>query len=162
MGFHSPSIDTQSDYEVKEAMEPEDLLGYGFIPEFIGRLPINIVLHSLGQDSLVRILTEPKNAVVKQFQHLFMLENVELVFTKEALNAAAEQALGRKTGARGLRSIIEESLLDVMYELPTTENVEKCVIDASPEGQINPPVLLSKTGQVIEITTLNSDHSKTA
>ncbi|HCH36175.1 MAG TPA: ATP-dependent Clp protease ATP-binding subunit ClpX, partial [Dehalococcoidia bacterium] len=162
MGFHSSLVDTSSDVAIKDAFEPEDLLEYGFIPEFIGRLPINVTLHALGQDSLVRVLTEPKNAVIKQFQHLFKLEDVELTFTDAALNAAAELALGRKTGARGLRAIIEESLLDVMYELPSLEHVEKCVIDASPDGKINAPVLLSKTGQVIEISNVNKTQSKSA
>ena len=93
---------------------------------------------------------------------MFKLEDVELTFTDAALNAAAELALGRKTGARGLRAIIEESLLDVMYELPSLEHVEKCVIDATSEGKINSPVLLSKTGQIIEITDMKKNHSKSA
>ena len=137
-------------------MEPEDLLEYGFIPELIGRLPVAVGLQGLDRDSLVRVLTEPKNAVVKQFQHLFALDGVELSFTQAALEAAAEQALGRQTGARGLRSIIEEALLDVMYELPSLDFAARCVIDADGEGGLGRPVLYSKAGQVITIQSIES------
>ena len=108
---------------------PEDLLKFGLIPEFIGRLPVIGAVHSLDRDALVRILMEPKNALAKQFQKFFHFDNVELEFTEDALGAVADQALLRGTGARGLRAILEEVLLNVMYELPSRNDVGKCVID---------------------------------
>ncbi len=108
---------------------PEDLLKFGLIPEFIGRLPVIGAVHSLDQEALVRILSEPKNALAKQFQKFFQFDNVELEFTEDALGAIADQALLRGTGARGLRAILEEVLLNVMYELPSRNDVGKCVID---------------------------------
>lgn len=106
----------------------DDLLSYGLIPEFVGRLPVLVNVEPLGHAALMQILTEPRNALTKQFQHLFELDNVELVFTHEALSTAAELALKHKTGARGLRSIIEEALLDVMYEIPSRKEIKKCII----------------------------------
>jgi ATP-dependent Clp protease ATP-binding subunit ClpX len=108
---------------------PEDLLKFGLIPEFIGRLPVIGAVHSLDQEALVRILMEPKNALAKQFQKFFQFDNVELEFTEDALGSVADQALLRGTGARGLRAILEEVLLNVMYELPSRNDVGKCVID---------------------------------
>ncbi|MGH8975438.1 MAG: AAA family ATPase, partial [Acidimicrobiia bacterium] len=108
---------------------PEDLLKFGLIPEFIGRLPVIGAVSSLDQDALVRILVEPKNALAKQFQKFFQFDNVELEFDDEALQSIADQALLRGTGARGLRAILEEVLLNVMYELPSRNDVGKCVID---------------------------------
>ncbi len=110
---------------------PEDLLKFGLIPEFIGRLPVTGVVSNLDREALVRILIEPKNALVKQYQKIFGLENVELEFSEDALEAIADQAVLRATGARGLRAILEEVLLNVMYDLPSRSDVEKCVIDAS-------------------------------
>jgi ATP-dependent Clp protease ATP-binding subunit ClpX len=109
---------------------PEDLHKFGLIPEFIGRLPVVGVVDNLDQDALVKILVEPRNALVKQYQKFFELENVELEFTDDALQAVAQQAILRATGARGLRAILEEVLLNVMYDLPSRTDVEKCVIDA--------------------------------
>ena len=109
---------------------PDDLLAYGLIPEFVGRLPVIVTVEPLGHAALMQILTGPRNAVVKQFQHLFALDNVELVFTPEALSIAAALALKHKTGARGLRAIIEEALLDVMYEIPSRNDIRKCIISA--------------------------------
>lgn len=111
-------------------LEPEDLLKYGLIPEFVGRLPLIATLENLDEDALVTILTEPKNALVKQFKTLFDMEDAELEFTDDALIAIAKQAIARKTGARGLRSIMEGMLLDTMYDLPDKENVEKVVVNA--------------------------------
>jgi ATP-dependent Clp protease ATP-binding subunit ClpX len=108
---------------------PEDLLKFGLIPEFIGRLPVIGAVHSLDQEALVRILMEPKNALAKQFQKFFQFDNVELEFSEDALGSIADQALLRGTGARGLRAILEEVLLNVMYELPSRNDVGKCVID---------------------------------
>lgn len=107
---------------------PDDLLGYGLIPEFVGRLPVIVTVEPLGHAAFMKILTEPKNAVVKQFQHLFALDNTELIFTQEALAATAELALRYKTGARGLRAIIEEALLEVMYEIPSSKDIRKCIV----------------------------------
>jgi ATP-dependent Clp protease ATP-binding subunit ClpX len=107
---------------------PEDLLNFGLIPEFIGRLPVVSAVHNLDEDDLVRILTEPKNALVKQYQKFFSLDGVELVFAEEAMQAIAHKALDRGTGARGLRTIIEESLMGVMFDLPSRTDVRKCVI----------------------------------
>jgi ATP-dependent Clp protease ATP-binding subunit ClpX len=115
--------------EILRMVQPEDLLEFGLIPEFIGRLPVIAALPDLNQESLVRILVEPKNAIVKQLQKLFEMEGVHLRFTEEALKAAAQEAIGRKSGARGLRTILENCLLDIMYELPSLENVKECVID---------------------------------
>ncbi|MBO2521042.1 MAG: ATP-dependent Clp protease ATP-binding subunit ClpX [Firmicutes bacterium] len=114
--------------ELLRQVMPEDLLKYGLIPEFVGRLPIIVTLDALDLDALVRILTEPKNALVKQFQKFFELDGVELEFDQDALRAIAQKALDRKTGARGLRAIVEELLLDVMYEIPSQTDVKRCII----------------------------------
>ena len=114
--------------EVFEKTLPEDLVNYGLIPEFIGRLPVVSAVHQLTRDDLITILTEPKNALVKQFHRFFSFDGIELVFAEEALVAIAEKALARETGARGLRSIIEETLLDVQFELPSRRDVKKCVV----------------------------------
>ena len=110
---------------------PEDLLKFGLIPEFVGRLPVIGAVSNLDKDALVEILVEPKNAVVKQYQRMFELDGVELEMTPDALEAVAEQALLRGTGARGLRAILEEVLLDVMYDVPSRNDVGKCVVDRS-------------------------------
>lgn len=115
--------------ELMKMVEPEDLIRFGLIPEFIGRLPVVALLDELDEDSLIQILTQPKNALVKQYQKLFELENVELDIREGALKEVAKQAIKRKSGARGLRSIMEHTLLDVMYDLPSAENVEKVTID---------------------------------
>ncbi|MCG6116758.1 MAG: ATP-dependent Clp protease ATP-binding subunit ClpX [Aquimonas sp.] len=112
-------------------VEPEDLIKFGLIPEFVGRLPVLATLEELDEAALVRILTEPKNAITKQFKRLFELEGVELEFRPDALTAVARKALARKTGARGLRTILEQVLLDTMFELPSLENVSKVVVDES-------------------------------
>ena len=114
---------------VLQHVSPDDLLEYGFIPEFVGRLPVVVSLNSLDERALIRVLTEPKNAFVKQYQALFQMDEVELVFTEDALKSTAEQALKHKTGARGLRTILEQTLLDVMYELPSLNGVTRCIVD---------------------------------
>jgi ATP-dependent Clp protease ATP-binding subunit ClpX len=114
--------------EIFERCLPEDLVQYGLIPEFIGRLPVMSAVHQLTHDDLVAILTEPRNALVKQFQRFFSFDGIELVFSDDALVAVAEKALERETGARGLRSIIEEVLLEVQFELPSRRDVKKCVV----------------------------------
>jgi len=125
---------------------PEDLLEYGFIPELIGRLPLVVSLDSLDKDSLIRILTEPKNAVVKQYKQLFDIDHVELIFDDDALEAVAEDALAMKTGARGLRTIIERSLLDVMFEFPSMAEARKCIVDRDSIRMLKKPLLLSSSG----------------
>ena len=115
--------------ETFKSLEPEDLLKFGLIPEFVGRLPVLATLEDLDEDALVTILTEPKNALVKQYQRLFELENAQLTFTDDALKAIARRAIQRKTGARGLRSILEDILLDTMFDLPALENVEEVVVN---------------------------------
>jgi len=115
--------------EIFKMVQPEDLLEFGLIPEFIGRLPVIAALHDFNQETLIRILQEPKNALIKQLQKLFEMEGVRLRFTDEALKTVAQGAIGRKSGARGLRAILEDCLLDTMYELPSLENVKECVID---------------------------------
>jgi ATP-dependent Clp protease ATP-binding subunit ClpX len=110
-------------------VEPEDLIRYGLIPEFVGRLPVVATLHELDEEALVRILTEPKNAIVKQYSRLFEIEGCEIEFREETLRTVARKAMVRKTGARGLRTILEHVLLDTMYDLPSMQNVRKVVID---------------------------------
>ena len=114
--------------EVFEQCLPEDLMQYGLIPEFIGRLPVTSAVHQLSRDDLITILTEPRNALIKQFQRFFGFDGIELVFSTDALKAVADKALERETGARGLRSIIEEVLLEVQFELPSRRDVKKCVV----------------------------------
>lgn len=123
-------------------VEPEDLIGYGLIPEFIGRLPVVATLQELDRDALVNILTEPKNALVKQYQSLFEMENVELDLRHDALEAVADKAIERKTGARGLRSILETVLLDTMYRIPSEGDVVKVVVDAAVINGENGPLLV--------------------
>ncbi len=123
------SPDDRRTGEVLREVEPEDLLKFGLIPEFVGRLPVIATLDDLDEDSLVEILTQPKNALVKQYQRLFEMEDVALGFTDDALRSIAQKAIARKTGARGLRSIMEGILLDPMYELPGLENVEEIMVN---------------------------------
>jgi len=115
--------------EILRTVEPEDLIKYGLIPEFVGRLPVVATLEELDEQALIQILTEPKNALIKQYQKLFGMEGVDLEVRPQALQAIATKALARKTGARGLRSILEQVLLDLMFDLPTMENVSKVVVD---------------------------------
>jgi len=127
-GAEIRSIEKKPIGELFRQIMPEDLLKYGLIPEFVGRLPIVVTLDALDEDALVRILVEPKNALVKQFKKFFELDGVELEFCDDALREIAKLAMARKTGARGLRSIVEEILLDVMYEIPSQSDVKRCVV----------------------------------
>jgi len=122
--------------------QPEDLLKFGLIPEFVGRLPVVATLEDLSEEALIRILREPRNALVKQYKKLFELENVKLKFTEGALVAVAREALKRKSGARGLRAILEDTMLDIMYELPSLKNVRECVISEEVILNHEPPILL--------------------
>jgi ATP-dependent Clp protease ATP-binding subunit ClpX len=132
IGFGAPStkLAKREKTEILSLLQPEDLLKYGFIPEFIGRLPITVTLHPLDESDIVRILTEPKNALVKQYQKFFNLDNVDLVFENGSLEAIAEKAVGRGTGARALKSIIEEVLLNTMFEIPSRPDIKRCIIRA--------------------------------
>ena len=125
-------------------LEPEDLVKYGLIPEFVGRLPVISNLHELDEDALVRILKEPKNALVNQYKHLFEIDDVELSFRDEALQEIAKQAIKRKTGARGLRSIMEELLMETMFGLPN-DQLEKVIIDEKTVVSKTEPIKLLKT-----------------
>ncbi len=146
MGFGA-DIKTQEKYsfgELLKDLQPEDLLKFGLIPEFVGRLPVMVTLEELDEESLVKILTEPKNALVKQYKELFNMDDVDLEFEDEALKAIAKKAIERKTGARGLRSIIEENMLDIMFEMPEREDIEKCVITKETiENRGEPTLVLS-------------------
>jgi ATP-dependent Clp protease ATP-binding subunit ClpX len=130
MGFEAP-IYTRSDKPIGELLaqvQPEDLLKFGLIPEFIGRLPVVATLDELTEEDFIRILTTPKNALVRQYQKYFDFEKVSLDFTEGALRAIAQEAIRRRTGARGLRSILEEIMLDTMYELPSRNDIQSCLI----------------------------------
>ncbi|MDP2760199.1 MAG: ATP-dependent Clp protease ATP-binding subunit ClpX [Sideroxyarcus sp.] len=131
--------------KVLREVEPEDLIKFGLIPEFVGRLPVVATLEGLDEDALVRILTEPTNALTKQYQKLLAMEGVELEFTDHVLNVIAKKALARKTGARGLRSILEQALLDTMFDLPSTDKVEKVVLDETGAGEIAPIIMYADT-----------------
>jgi ATP-dependent Clp protease ATP-binding subunit ClpX len=128
--------------EVFKEVEPEDLIKFGLIPELVGRMPVVATLAELTEEALVQILTEPKNALVKQYAKLLAMEGAELEIRPAGLKAIAKRALARKTGARGLRSILEQSLIDTMYELPNAGNVEKVVVDESTIEENKPPLLV--------------------
>ncbi len=144
MGFEA-EIHGKGETNINEIMplvQPEDMIKFGLIPEFIGRIPIIATLDELSMDALMRILTEPKNALTKQYKKLFELENVELKFTDEALLAIAKDAIDRKSGARGLRAILESVMLDIMYDIPTTSGIQECVINEEVITKAEPPLLL--------------------
>ena len=144
-GAHVAAEDDRRVGELFQAVEPEDLLKFGLIPEFVGRLPVLATLEDLDEAALVEILSEPKNALVKQYQRLFEMENVELTFNEDALKAIANKAIERKTGARGLRSIMETILLDTMYELPGLDGVDEVVISGDVvEGSAQPLYIYSE------------------
>jgi ATP-dependent Clp protease ATP-binding subunit ClpX len=155
LGFLSasrPSYATaqkESDALLAQVMH-DDLLQYGLIPEFVGRLPMVVGLNSLDEDALVRILTEPRNALMRQFQRFFAMDGVELVITPEALSAIADEAIRHKTGARGLRTVLEDTLLETMYEIPSHPEVKKCVVNADTIAKRQRPLLLTRTGQAID------------
>lgn len=132
IGFNadvSSKDDSRRSSDLLQQVEPEDLIKFGLIPELIGRLPVLAALQELDEEALVQILTEPKNALVKQYKYLFEMEGAEIEFTKEALDAIAKKAMERKTGARGLRSIVENALLETMYELPSMKNAKTVLVD---------------------------------
>lgn len=144
-------------------VESEDLVRYGLIPEFVGRLPVVATLKELDEDALVRILTEPKNAITKQYEKLLGMENVEIEFREDALYAVAEKATERKTGARGLRTILENVLLDTMYELPQMDDVKKVIVDgAVVRGEAKPYLLLASNESSIDGVDDDKDYKKAA
>jgi ATP-dependent Clp protease ATP-binding subunit ClpX len=144
-GAQVKEIDERRTGDILKGVEPDDLMRFGLIPEFIGRLPVLATLEDLDETALVTILTEPKNALVKQYKRLFEMENVELTFTDDALIAVAKKAITRKTGARGLRSILEGILLETMFELPTFEGVEEVVVNAEViDGKAQPLLIYSE------------------
>ena len=128
--------------ELMKKLQPQDLLKFGLIPEFIGRVPVVVTLHSLGEDALVKILSEPKNALVKQYKYLFELDDVELEFTDEAVMAIAKQAGERDTGARGLRAIIESFINDIMFDIPSDSTIEKCIITEDTVNKLTGPEII--------------------
>ena len=144
-GAKVSNVDERRTGDILKGVEPDDLMRFGLIPEFIGRLPVLATLEDLDEKALVTILTEPKNALVKQYKRLFEMENVNLTFTDDALNAVAKKAITRKTGARGLRSILEGILLETMFELPTFEGVEEVVVNAEViDGKAQPLLIYAE------------------
>ena len=141
--------------ELLRSLEPEDLIKYGLIPEFVGRLPIIATLEELDEEALMRILTEPRNALVKQYQKLLKLEGVDLEIREDALQAVANKAMDRKTGARGLRSILENALLDTMYELPSLDGVKRVIVDASVIREGARPLYIYEDGDKINASNTN-------
>ena len=147
-GAKVKEIDERRTGDILKGVEPDDLMRFGLIPEFIGRLPVLATLEDLDEAALVTILTEPKNALVKQYKRLFEMENVNLTFTDDALMAVAKKAITRKTGARGLRSILEGILLETMFELPTFEGVEEVVVNAEViDGKAQPLLIYSEASK---------------
>jgi len=130
--------------ELLAMVEPEDLIKYGLIPEFISRFPVIASLHSLDKNALIDILTKPKNALIKQYEKIFEMEGVKLTFTQEALETVAELALKKKTGARALRSILEKTMLDIMFDLPNMKNISECVITPEVILEKEKPILIEK------------------
>lgn len=151
IGFGGQGEDEQVvEDSLLQQLSHDDLLKYGLIPEFVGRLPVAVALDHLTHDDLMRILIEPRNAVVKQYQKFFQLDDVELVFTPDALQAAASQAEHRRTGARGLRTTIEEVLMDVMYEIPSLDSVRKCIVNGDVINNRTRPLLMTVNDRPVE------------
>ena len=147
MGFGA-KVETKKERTLGELLEqvhPADLVQFGLIPEFVGRIPVLTHVDDLGEDDLVRILTEPKNALTRQYQKLFELDNVTLRFTSDALRAIAHRAIERKTGARGLRNVMESVMLDIMYQLPSMPGVKECVINDAVIEKKAPPLYIYDT-----------------
>ena len=142
-GANMPSKRNRDLHDIFSKVMPEDLMNYGLIPEFIGRLPVVSAVHQLQRQDLIKILTEPKNALVRQYKRTFAFDKVDLVFAEESLKAIAERALEMDTGARGLRSILETALMDVMFELPSRDDVKKCVVTRETIEKGLPPTLVT-------------------
>jgi ATP-dependent Clp protease ATP-binding subunit ClpX len=159
MGFKNERQTDADMAELYRQLTSDDLLKYGLIPEFVGRLPVTVSIDPLLKEDLMRILTEPRNAITKQYSKFLSLDKVELVFQDDALEAAAEKALELRTGARGLRTIIEEVLLDVMYEIPSRNDIRKCIISAETIKHGKAPQLLARSERPIDLTELREDQS---
>ncbi len=142
MGFDSDLKSKKNEDDLLQFIQPEDLLRYGLIPELIGRIPVAAPLQSLNEEALKNILIEPKNAILKQYKKLFMMEGVDLEFDPFAIDAIVRRAMERKTGARALRSIVEDIMLDIMYDLPDKENVDKCIITKDVVNSGDEPIYL--------------------
>jgi len=149
IGFQQRTIETaeQEAARLLASSTPDDLHRYGFIPEFIGRIPVMAALEPLNREAMIRILTEPRNAIIKQYQKMLSLDHVELEVTPDALEAIAEQAMQASTGARALRSIVESVLLDIMYEIPSQDHIERCIINAEVVRNRSHPITISRTGE---------------
>lgn len=151
LGFRSAAIGRQDREEALKQVTQHDLLQHGLIPEFVGRMSVIVPLEPLDNEALVRILVEPKNSLTKQFGRFFDLDGVELQFTDDALTAVAEEAMRHKTGARGLRAVIEDCLLDVMYEIPSRGDIKKCVVNAETIRRRERPLLLRRSGRPVDL-----------
>jgi len=158
LGFKTPELQTNSSdnkNDIRHHINADDLVEYGFIPEFVGRLPVPVTLDELLKDDLIKVLTEPKNAFIKQYQALFEMDEVSLEFTSAALEAAAEKAIEQNTGARGLRSILEKTLLDTMYELPSLKGKFSCVVDANSILGTEPiKIVESNNGELVDLQNI--------
>ena len=148
----------QTNADIMSQVRPEDLLKFGLIPEFVGRVPVIVTLDSLDENALMHILTEPKNALAKQYARLFEMDGVELILTEDALRAVAKEAIERKTGARGLRAIMEDVMLDVMYDIPSEENIRACKIDGDVIRKLKKPVILRQ--DAIRLDAPKTRHRK--
>jgi len=155
MGFGADikSVENKDIGEILKSILPEDLLKYGLIPEMAGRLPVIVTLHSLDEDALVQILTEPKNALTKQYKALFSMDGVELEFEKNALREIAKEAINRKTGARGLRALLETTMLDVMYDIPSRDDIKKCIINKN-------CISAGETPKLVTMQSISSNKTK--
>ena len=161
MGFLGNTRKKEDEYTTAPSqITPEDLLEFGFIPEMVGRLPVVTKLEPLDKESLIQVLTQPKNSIIKQYQQLFHIDDIELEFTEDALEAAADIALTQNTGARSLRYIVEKTLLDVMYELPSMNHVCKCIVDRDCVLNRSTPTLVDNLN--IEFKLPSDDIQKTA
>ena len=149
LGFGSETISEADRARILQHVSHDDLLQFGLIPEFVGRLPVVSVLEPLDVETMISILTVPKNAIAKQFQRLFAMDDIELVFTDDALRAIAEEAIKQKTGARGLRTVVEDLLLDVMYEAPSLPDIRKCVVSKDTVASRRRPLLVTESGQAL-------------
>ena len=162
LGFGAP-VKTREEKDIglilKEIL-PEDLLKFGLIPEFVGRVPVIVTLENLDEDALVRILTEPKNALTRQYQRLFEMDGVDLVVTDAALKAVAHKAIERKTGARGLRAIMEDIMLDIMFDIPSQHNIKRCEIDIGTINKETPPKLFTGDGEQTSVRQLPAAHKR--
>lgn len=152
MGFGAEIRDKQKEKsaELLKQLQPEDLLKFGLIPEFVGRIPVTVTLEELDEKALVNILTQPKNALIKQYKELFNMDNAELIIEDDALEAIAKKAMERKTGARGLRGILEEIMLDLMYEIPSRKDIKTCIITKETVENHEKPTLILKTKEELE------------